>query len=226
MGAVLIVNRLKTSDGLVENYVQNSWVFNDPAEPDPAEVGLAASAKLQTFYTSIGGYIGTTIGTTGARLWDAYDLAAELETPGAGTGSPVSGGVADMPIKMSSPSPSMPSEVAVVLSFHGDLTGALVEVGNTRPRARRHGRVFLGPLNKNAVEEGLLSVVRPAVAFRTAVIDAAEVLAESAGPVWSVWSRTDGVIREVRGGWVDDAFDTQRRRGVAPTLRGTFIKAP
>jgi hypothetical protein len=35
----------------------------------------------------------------------------------------------------------------------------------------------------------------------------------TAEPSWGVWSKVDGVVRPIVGGWIDDDFDVQRRRG-------------
>jgi hypothetical protein len=39
---------------------------------------------------------------------------------------------------------------------------------------------------------------------------------------WVVYSPTDDAYHEVANGWVDNAWDTQRRRGYKPTSRTTF----
>jgi len=37
-----------------------------------------------------------------------------------------------------------------------------------------------------------------------------------------VWSRTDEAVYPIVGGYVDYAFDTQRRRGQAPVARQSW----
>ena len=39
---------------------------------------------------------------------------------------------------------------------------------------------------------------------------------------WSVWSRTDATLHNVVSVECDDAFDTQRRRGVDPLVRNSL----
>jgi hypothetical protein len=36
---------------------------------------------------------------------------------------------------------------------------------------------------------------------------------------WAVWSTTRSQMARVVGGWVDDDFDTQRRRGLTSSFR-------
>lgn len=109
----------------------------------------------------------------------------------------------------------LPSEVAVCLSFQA------AQVSGT-PQARRRGRIYLGPLGAS----GLDTNGRPTSACRSAASAVgASILADSVsngGWSWVVWSPTTGTSSIVTNGWVDNAFDIQRRRGVAPTLRTTF----
>jgi hypothetical protein len=39
---------------------------------------------------------------------------------------------------------------------------------------------------------------------------------------WAVWSRVNHAMYEVTGGFIDNEFDTQRRRGEVSTARSTF----
>lgn len=107
-------------------------------------------------------------------------------------------------------------EVAVCMSFQADQASGV-------PQARRRGRVFLGGWAEALVYRGDVDefpTVAPTV--RTAIVGAAETLLTSLlsdGWIWSVWSTVNGSGAAVTNGWVDDALDTQRRRGQAPTVR-------
>ena len=109
----------------------------------------------------------------------------------------------------------MPSEVAICLSFQGTRTAGL-------PQARRRGRVYIGP-----VQAGASNLGRPSSTVITALKNAAVSLATaidavpSAG-VWSVWSPTDGTAVPITNGWVDNAWDTQRSRGIQRTARELY----
>lgn len=136
----------------------------------------------------------------------------------------------------------LPSEVTVALSYHGDLS-------LPGPQSRRRGRLYLPPLNGAAVSDELTGV-RVAAGLRTSLASTAERLIGAIRAIggvitdndWTVYSRGKGtrtdhdgnVVRpdgtldwepfttDVIGGWVDNAFDTQRRRGLPSTLRTTF----
>jgi hypothetical protein len=40
---------------------------------------------------------------------------------------------------------------------------------------------------------------------------------------WAIYSPTANLHKTITDIWVDDAWDTQRRRGLAPTTRDTFV---
>lgn len=119
---------------------------------------------------------------------------------------------------------TLPNEVSICASFQADAVSG-------QPQARRRGRVFLGPIHYAAAEM-VGSQARPTAAARTAIANACDAMAAGyelpvTGSVkWSVYSpRTDqtstidDAFHDVTNGWVDNAFDTQRRRGGAPTTR-------
>lgn len=114
---------------------------------------------------------------------------------------------------------SLPEECAVCLSFRGVLDTSL-------PAARQRGRVFIGPLTSLGV--GPLAVVgartRVSVDCRATLAAAGAALRTWAvdGVEWVVWSHAALQAFPVAAGWVDDAFDTQRRRGPAASLRTTW----
>lgn len=110
----------------------------------------------------------------------------------------------------------LPSEVCVCLSFQGlKAAGA--------PQARRRGRIYIGTLGVNANQLGMVkpafitAVTAGAAAFKTAVT------AVPSPVYWAIWSVTEEQAVPVLNGWVDNAFDIQRRRGVDPTTRTTFV---
>lgn len=120
---------------------------------------------------------------------------------------------------------NLPTEVAGVLSFHGNLTGIPEEVGATRPKARRRGRLYIGPLITASVA---FATANPFLngSFTTCLRQAAGAMQDEAAASlfeWSVWSRANNELYQVVGGWTDNAPDTQRRRGIESTARVTFI---
>jgi hypothetical protein len=105
---------------------------------------------------------------------------------------------------------ALPSEVAACLSYYA-----------TRNMPRRRGRIYLGPLANTAVEQSAGGVV-VSQGLRNALAGAAQALtteAPSAPVLWQLVSQRGGVSYRVTGGWVDDAPDTVRKRGIAPTAR-------
>nr|CRY96768.1 hypothetical protein [uncultured prokaryote] len=107
--------------------------------------------------------------------------------------------------------PSLPTEVALVMSMHAAPTSGEIQ-------ARRRNRIYLGPLVTATVSSGLVQSVyldRIAAAAR----DMLQASNASVTWTWSIWSPTNSEGYPVTGGWVDNAFDTQRRRGISATTR-------
>lgn len=111
-----------------------------------------------------------------------------------------------------------PAEVAICASFQG-----LQEAGYSQ--ARRRGRVFIGPLRQATSQAGSDGYPRVAGSARDAIATACTNLQENGATadwVWCVWSRADDQLYYVHDGWIEDEFDTQRRRGPGPLTRTTW----
>lgn len=107
-----------------------------------------------------------------------------------------------------------PEEIACCLSFRTANVSGI-------PAARRRGRLYLGPLNSDAI---MLSggVTRIDNDFQDVLRQAAGrmiSLTAASGALWAIYSRVDDVARPVVSGWIDNALDVQRRRGVGATGR-------
>ena len=90
------------------------------------------------------------------------------------------------------------------------------------PRPRKRGRIFLGPL-KTSVVDTTPAVPRVATAFATNVISTiGTTLAATTIVTWGLLSPTDGAIYAITAGYIDNAFDIQRRRGEDPSAKTTF----
>jgi hypothetical protein len=98
-------------------------------------------------------------------------------------------------------------EVALCLSYYSE-----------RNLPRQRGRIYVGPFS--AAEAGSRT---PAAPIRAAVASLVPVFTNLGGSDvdWCVYSRTDGVMRPITNWWIDDAWDTQRRRGLRATTRDT-----
>lgn len=108
---------------------------------------------------------------------------------------------------------AMPSEVSCCLSYQAAAISGV-------PQARRRGRLFIGPLAQTA--QSGTTVPRPATGLIATLCETADsfrVAAVALGLPWVVHSRVLGTGANVTNGWVDNAFDTQRRRGEAATAR-------
>jgi hypothetical protein len=108
----------------------------------------------------------------------------------------------------------LPSEVALCVSFQGvPLSGV--------SQARRRGRVFLPWFTENQNQDG-----RPAQTLiddvGLAFSDFGAAAAASITNSWVIYSRANDDTVDVNNGWIDNAWDIQRRRGVDPTVRTTF----
>jgi hypothetical protein len=226
-GDFLIRTVMSTTSGLPEDKVINDFAVRfDGGAPTAPELDTVMGIVGDFFRganlsaDTVGTYISDDVSRAATHLVQAYHITAgPLGSPAAEIdwlGPTTEAG-----------SQSLPREVCGVLSFHGNLTGIPEEAGATRPKSRRRGRIFVGPLCTNAVSLGdNPPVLAPAFtqALRmhaTAMYDA--LAAELC--TWSVWSRANAELYPVVAGWTDNAPDIQRRRGQAPTLRTVFTTA-
>lgn len=109
---------------------------------------------------------------------------------------------------------ALPTEVALVMSYHAQLVAGV-------PAARLRGRVYLGPFSESVNTAGMPSTgLMPVIA--AAGRDLIQASNASVSWDWVQHSPTTGNSSLVVGGWCDNAWDTQRRRGRATTSRTTF----
>lgn len=204
---------LANTSGLPADDMINTWHF--VTSSNNSINGAEISLRLEQFYTQTASGTGQTIseflGNCLSRASQAvevrlYDEAAN-NLPPYYTDTFTLGAVTE--------TVDLPWEVASCLSFRNDSV-------TSYPARNRRGRVFLGPLNILARTETGASV-RPSSTFIDTVLGRAEVLsdADDAAVGWVIWSPTLGQSFPVEVGWMDNAFDTQRRRGEAPTARTT-----
>jgi len=123
----------------------------------------------------------------------------------------------------------LPTECAICMSFSGSAESGLVQ-------ARRSGRLYLGALS-TGVTTTITGFVQVASPTRATIQDAAVKLITEPDPlaaIWSVFSPTTAgatpwgssdlslATTFVTEGYIDNALDTQRRRGTLPSDRTTF----
>lgn len=113
---------------------------------------------------------------------------------------------------------ALPNECAGVLSY---VSGPQSVTGGTNDKTAR-GRIYLGPLGQTCMSGGPTGEdVILTVAFTDAVSNSAIRLRDQVAVdvTWVQYSRKDDAFAPVVGGFVDNRFDTQRRRGADATVR-------
>jgi hypothetical protein len=102
----------------------------------------------------------------------------------------------------------LPTEVAVCGSFYAD-----------RNIPRQRGRLYIGPLNLSALDQ---STGRPHSGIMNAIAEGMERITTLGTTLqWVAYSTVavGGSWLPVDNGWVDNAFDIQRRRGIEASSR-------
>lgn len=196
--------------GVPEDRFVNTLHFQHPS----SDLQVAANELgpfVEDFYKadnstlSISGYLSEFINRAAEmRFYDMADSLPRVPVVRAWTLNPV--GLTG----------NLPEEVSVVLSLRG--------APPITPR--RRGRLYIGPLVSGAATTGgALLPTRVATTFSTDLCVAANTLRTgveslSIAAFWAIRSITP-VVNYVRveGGWVDNALDTQRRRGPDATSR-------
>lgn len=190
---------LHTTDANPANYITNTW-YGDVAGV-PGRVNMANA--IEDFYQNLITYFSVSIAQNGHDLVvyamdDPEPRAPVLDT---------SFNLASAPTGT-----SLPAEVALCLSFQADRVSGISQ-------ARRRGRLYFGPWDTTA----LGTDQRPSPALVTTLSNAATAfLAQSVTDtdwLWVVYSTVLDDISYVSNGWIDNAFDTQRRRGLEYTAR-------
>lgn len=109
----------------------------------------------------------------------------------------------------------LPTEVALCMSFQALITSGI-------PQARRRGRVYFGPLKASDLAAGGRPSATLVSALDTFGTDLLAASNAAATWTWGVYSETASTFAPIANGWVDDEFDTQRRRGRVLTTRTVF----
>lgn len=201
--------RMQGPSGLPEDQRVNTWYFrNDQEVPNIPNLIDAIAAVLDAFYGATNGAAGGSIanlmsGLVTSAEYIVYDLGASgkrypIGSPRAATWTPPA------------TTQSLPGEVSSVLSYYA----------GQGPRKR--GRLYLGPFIQTA-NSGGAALSEPSSDLQTRMVESAlNVLNTTENVTWAQVSPTAGEATPVIGGWVDNAWDTQRSRGVAPTSRATW----
>lgn len=208
-----VLATLKSEDNVPRNHSTNSWHFNieadTPGGDTQAERWEEVADALETFYESALGPLRGDLMAAGGHELQAYDLTEpEPRLPKYMRTFSMTG----------NPTGSLPAEVAVVCSFEGPRVAGV-------PQARRRNRIYLGPLSNQVLD---VSTGLVGLGFGTGARDAMNALAVTSagdnGWRWDIYSPTDDFNGVISNGWVNNEFDTQRRRGRSGTIRWTFTQ--
>lgn len=216
MPSLLAQVRIPYRSGLAEDVSINSFSF---LTQDTSDTTLQTiKTRLNSFYNGVSGLAVTPVANQFSGSVDG--TMSRLKIYNRAHGKPRAPIFDEsMPTGGSGAGGGFPEEVAICLSFRGPLLSGKVP-------ARRRGRVYIGPLQAaDSVSFGD-GRVRPVDDLRISLVEAGKALmdATDAQVDWVVHSQvsvpTDQDTTVVHC-WVDDAFDTQRRRGASPTSRMT-----
>lgn len=206
--------RLPMDSGLPEDAVINTFHCNVANGATEVEAATAFIDAIATAYQAFDSFMSVRIDAPNLQF-KAYDLNDPEPR------EPI---VEDLTSFSVTPGANaLPPELAICLSFQGaPASGA--------PQARRRGRVYLGPLAQAAATDDRVAsaAITAAVAMGDSLLEASK--AALADFTWVVYSRVGTgtplnpipATFAVTNGWVDDEFDIQRRRSLAPTTRSTF----
>jgi len=193
---------IQPTSGNSADVITNSWSCQ---ATDVSNAELFKDAVVE-FYRDITAFYPALFGQTG-HVWKLYDRADPSPR------YPVSEGTWSF---SSAPTGNpAPTEVCVCLSFQGDRQSGI-------PQARHRGRVYIGPLDVALVDSSGQFSSTNRTTLATAGNDLLTASNAATNWVWAVWSTVNGDIVPVTNGWVDNEFDTQRRRGRDSTARTTF----
>lgn len=204
---------LKANGGMPRDHVVNTWAVQG-ATPGTNDASIVNA--FVGFYNDVQPGASLSVASFISPLVQrANGIEVELiEDPQTVPAVPYHTAVASLGAANSDP---LPMEIAVCLSFKD------AQYATSDFPGRHRGRVYIGPLCEDAMTN-TSSVVPPypSDAFVSVLIDAAEDLFTTAGSLgfeWAIWSRAAASFFNVDGGWVDNDFDTQRRRQRAASSR-------
>jgi hypothetical protein len=200
---------LKGPSGLPEDVIVNTWHFytSSVAEGDYDNI----RDMLKDFYTSIPGS-GSPLCTHYPNILNTTATVTIYNLDDPKPRQPIYSSTYG-PITWGTGSP-LPFEVALCMSFEAEKVSGVKQ-------ARRRNRVYLGPFRSATADtDG-----HPLDSLLTSVVTQGEKLKQAADASisweWVVFSPTDDDFHPVDRLWCDDAWDTQRRRGLRETKRMT-----
>ncbi len=222
--------RIKANSGFPQDDAVNTWSFLVEDAATPTVNGGQITQALHAFYLSIGDYLANSISRGLVAIeYKLYNVSLVLGGQPHGSPDFIDFGSMAGSGQAAGAAGDLPTECALVTTLRAAGYAAQPVEGPDdadpdfapeRPRQRYTGRVYLGPFNDAANGVG----GRPETPLTTRVLNGIDSLdatlkVQNAGRSIAVWSRQSAVMRAVVEAQVDNAWDTQRRRGVDPNTR-------
>lgn len=208
MAIIKVINRLVSSSGEARDDVVNTFHlettgdFTIPAFPDG--VAAAWTNMFNAMRSSLTGIVQSNHVMRFYDLADPKPRAPLAERLWNFTTAPTTTGTV--------------REVALAVSYQGARASG-------QSQARRRGRMYFGPITAT-----VLNTDRPSTSlqntFRDAVKQFIDTVNAIAGLEFVVFSPTNNAAVPVTEVWVDDAWDIQRRRGLAPAAKSKASVTP
>lgn len=216
MTIIRIQHTLQGVSGTAEDRFVNNWYVAGVGVPDFTTLDSIAQG-LREFYgdDGIGPYMSQAAAAIGRsiRMYDLNDAIPRV---------PIYESIDSTAPWGNLGANCLPNEVALCLSFEA------VQVSG-QPQARKRGRVYIGPFSNGAL---LATPTPPQSRPKTELITAMITNASDFGALctglsfpWSVYSPTNLTAFPVHRLWVDNAWDTQRRRGIDATAMTDHVFA-
>nr|CRY96775.1 hypothetical protein [uncultured prokaryote] len=201
---------------LPEDIYQNTFYFAGTATTGTQAVTV--NPQLVSFYntvhtpgtTALCGFMAGDLVKTNGMTIKFYDMADPSPR------SPINTTVQNLGA-LSGTAVNLPKEVAVAISYQSTRVSGVNQ-------ASRRGRIYHGPLNGNVmsgssttndfIDTSYIAALKGAGSYLRSVGDSA--------CNWSVYSKKLATPYQIVNGWVDNAFDSQRRRGQDPTTRNAW----
>ena len=204
--------------GLPEDVVTNTFHFDFTGVGDPTALDLTAlEVQIDTFYSAV--YAGASVGGMGQYMRPLLATRKIFNLDDPTPRIPIRESATGLLVATATSTP-LPTEVSLVTSFQGaPLSGT--------PQARRRGRIYLGGLGAGSTAGTGTTFPVPSAPFIAQVSAATDSLhantLNNTEFEWVVWSPTSVASVPITNGWVDNAFDTQRRRGQQATGRTSWV---
>lgn len=199
------------SSGLPEDRIVN--VFHFVGGGTYSADAATAVTKVAEFYNGLG--VGQTNSIAG-YLSSWVNRTAEIRTYDLTTAKPRVPTITPLELNPYLSDNGLPEEVALVTTFYG----------SPPITRRRRGRLYIGPLNSNTSVINFGNQAAPSAPNPVIIGDlriATQTLAAIDSVQWCIRSTLPSEnFVPVAGGYVDNAFDTQRRRGPDATTRSVW----